>query len=387
MQPRPKIAFVTPGAFPLPSPNSGSVERVVEKLAPLLTPAVQVSIYGRTSRSLPRRSMLNGVSCLRFPAASKQKYITSVGRSLRQLAPDITSVENRPRTVLRLTRFRPHSRIWLQLHSNTFISQKSIPSFILSRCLHQAEKIIVNSEFLREDVARRVPECAHKINVIYPGVETERFISQYSPEGMRKREQLRQTRGWQGRSVVLFMGRLIPIKGVHHLLRMMPALIKEHPSVLLVIVGGAFYGSKRTTPYVRGLHRSGKKLRQHVKFIPYAPYTDVPDWFLGADVAVVPSGAREAFGLVNVEAMSAGLPVVAARSGGMQEIIQHGHTGFLVDPLRIEEEMRHYVLTLLRDDKLRQRMGKHGRERVENCFTWQHSAERWLELLRESGVL
>lgn len=380
---RPRIAFVTPGAFPLPSPNSGSVERVVEKLVPLLTPTIQARIYGRLGGKLPRVGRLGGAECERYAAANKRLYLQHVGRSLIRYNPDVTEVENRPATVLKLKRFRPGSRVWLHLHSSTFIQAKYIKSATLVRSLAAAEKIIVNSEYLRDVVAARVPQISHKLNVVYPGVDTERFMSQYSAEGASRRERLRTSRGWAGRSVILFMGRLINIKGVHHLLRLMPELVRQHPSALLVIVGGAFYGSTRTTPYVRQLHRLGQKLRGNVRFVSYAPYSEVPDWFLAADVAVVPSGNREAFGLVNVEAMSCGLPVVATRAGGIKEIIEHGVTGYLVEPTQVVAEMRNYLLTLLRNDQLRQTMGMKSRERVEQKFTWQHSAASWLDLLND----
>jgi spore coat protein SA len=384
---RPRIAFVTPGAFPLPSPNSSSVERVVEKLVPLLVPAIQARIYGRTSRTLPRKGTLSGAECVRFPAGNKIQYVRRVGREIRRFQPDITEVENRPGTVLKLKRLRPQGRVWLHLHSSTFIGAKAIRPSRLVRSFQAAEKIIVNSEFLREVVAARVPQCAHKLNVVYPGVDTERFCSQFTPEGAIRREQLRNARGWNGRSVILFLGRLIRKKGVHHLLNLMPELVKQHPAALLVIVGGAFYGSARSTGYVRELHRLGRRLRGHVQFVPYVPYSEVPDWFLGADVAVVPSGRSEAFGLVNVEAMACGLPVVATRAGGMKEIIQDGVTGYLVEPGEVEPQMREYLLMLLKNDQLRREMGWRSRERVEQHFTWRHSAERWLKLLAESGPL
>ncbi|MFC4810832.1 glycosyltransferase family 4 protein [Paenibacillus sp. GCM10023250] len=381
---KPRVAFVTPGTFPLPSPGSSSVERVVEKIVPLLVPRIEAHIYGRISRTLGKRGRLGGASVVRFPAASKQRYIASVRRAVGQLRPDLLQVENRPRYVLRLKQAQPNKRIWLNLHSNTFIQERAIPVRTLTQCFGAAERVIVNSEFLREDAAKRVPQYADKLRVVYPGVDVERFPSQYSAEGASRRAELRAKRKWTGRSVVLFMGRLQPIKGVHHLLKLMPQLIQEHPSVLLVIVGGAFYGSKRTTAYVRQLHRLGRKLKNHVVFVPYVPYSEVPSWFLGADVAVVPSGKREAFGLVNVEAMSCGLPVVATRAGGMKEIIVDGTTGFLVDPENVAAEMRQRLLELLRNDPLRRQMGLHSRDRVERYFTWQHSANRWLQLLSET---
>ncbi len=332
---------------------------------------------------LGRRGMLGGAVVERFPARNKRLYLKRVKQALAAYRPDLLQVENRPRYVLRLKRALPNRRIWLNLHSSTFIRERAIPKKLLAASFLNAERIIVNSEYLREDAAARVPNCADKLRVVYPGVDTERFPSQYSAAGARRRAELRTKRGWTGRSVVLFIGRLQAIKGVHHLLKLMPQLIKEHPSVLLVIVGGAFYGSKRTTPYARKLFRMGRAMKGHVKFVPYVPYSEVPDWFLGADVAVVPSGSREAFGLVNVEAMSCGLPVVATRAGGMKEIIRDGVTGYLVNPEQVETEMRARLLELLNDDQLRMEMGLRSRERVEQHFTWQHSADRWLELLQE----
>ncbi|MFB9330256.1 glycosyltransferase family 4 protein [Paenibacillus aurantiacus] len=382
---RPRIAFVTPGAFPLPSPNGGSVERVVEKLVPRLVPTIDATIYGRSGRSLARSGMLNGARCIRYPGADKRKYMAHVQSSLMRLEPDIIEVENRPIYVLRLKKRRPRSRVWLHLHSSTFISGKAITRRHLERSFALAERIIVNSEFLRDDVIRRVPWAACKVSVVYPGVDLARFPSQHTPEGAARRHALRAARGWEGRSVVMFLGRLIPIKGVHHLLRILPRLIEQHPSVLLVIVGGAFYGSSRTTAYTRMLQRLGAKYRNHVKFVPYVPHTEVSDWFIAADIAVVPSANREAFGLVNVEAMSSGLPVVATRAGGMKEIIEDGVTGFLVSPEFVEYELEQRLLELLRSEDLRLFMGLKSRERVENAFTWEHSAQRWLALLRESG--
>ncbi|WP_308635585.1 glycosyltransferase family 4 protein [Paenibacillus silvisoli] len=379
-----KIAFVTPGTFPLPSQSSSSVERVVEKLVPLLVPQVDASIYGRSSRLLGKRGQLGGATVIRYPAHNKRLYLQRVGQSIKVNQPDLLQVENRPHYALKLRRMRPGSKIWLNLHSSTFIRKSAISPDLLARSFRAADRIIVNSEYLKEDVAARVPECAEKLHVVYPGVDTERFPSQYSFAGASRRAELRKARGWAGRSVIVFMGRLLAIKGVHHLLKLMPQLVREHPSALLVIVGGAFYGSKRTTAYVRQLQQMGRKLKGHVQFVPYVPYSEVPSWFLGADVAVVPSGKREAFGLVNVEAMSCGLPVVATRAGGMKEIIEDGVTGYLVDPDHVVEEMRARLLELLRDDQLRLQMGLKSRERVEQHFTWQHSADRWMELFRDA---
>lgn len=381
-----KVAIVTPGSFPIPSSGSSSVERVVEKFAPLLKPYAEPRVYGKLSKRLPRHGQFNGVVCERFPAGNKQRYIQEVALAVKRFSPHIIDVENRPQYVLTMKRMNPGKRVWLYLHSSTFIAPAYISPGKLHKCLQAADKIIVNSEFLRRIVVSKAPEVAAKLRVVYPGVDTVRFPSQYSEEGAAKRESLRQKRGLSGKKVVLFIGRLIPLKGVHHLLNIVPQLAKSHPELVVIIVGSPFYGSHRKTAYARKLERIGRKSPGHVRFVPYVPHSKVPDWMLVADVAVVPSGQREAFGLVNVEAMSCGVPVVATRAGGMKEIIRNGETGYLVNQVHIESELKGRLNLLLSDKQLRQKLGRRSRERVEQTFTWQHTADRWVKLLKESGL-
>lgn len=377
-----KVAFVTPGAFPIPSGNSSSVERVVEKFVPLLRPSVEPRIYGKLGRNLPRRSLVNHVVCERFPTGNKSAYLADVGHALKKFNPQIIQVENRPSSVLKLKRSNPKAKIWLNLHSSTYISPRHISETSLRKSFLLADRIIVNSEFLRTHLVTKVPEARHKIRVVYPGVETKRFPSRYSSEGETARKFHREQKGLVHRKVVIFLGRLIPLKGVHHLLAIVPKLAKVHPDLLVVIVGSPFYGSHRSTQYSRKLMKMGERYKKHIRFVPYVPYSEVPGWFMAADLAVMPSGKREAFGLVNVEAMATGLPVIATRAGGMQEIIKDGETGYLINQKNIKAELTEKLLLLLHNTSLRRQMGQRSRERVEQLFTWEHTAKRWLRIQR-----
>ncbi|THF73349.1 glycosyltransferase family 4 protein [Cohnella fermenti] len=367
-----KVAFVTPGAYPVPSPNGGSVERVVEKLVPLLQPAIEARIFGRGGARLRPLGRLNGVVCERLPMASRGAYMNRVVRRLRAWRPDLIEVENRPKTILRLRREFPRANLWLHLHSNTFLLRPYLnDKRTLLASVRAADRIIVNSRFLREFVVRQAPEAAGKIGIVHPGVEPERFL-------LPHREVGRAQRGWCDRRIVLYMGRLIPLKGVHHLLKALPELVRRVPNVLVVIVGSPFYGSGRMTEYSRKLRRMAKPYAAHVHFQSYVPYDEVPEWYALADVAVVPSVRREAFGLVNVEAMAAGLPVVATRIGGMPEIVQDGNTGFLIDAANAPAELADRLSLLLANEALRAEMGRRGQARVCEQFMWQHSAAGWL---------
>ncbi|PWW07367.1 spore coat protein SA [Paenibacillus cellulosilyticus] len=372
-----KIAYVTPGAYPLPSLTGGSVERVIEHIVPLLTGSVEPRIYGRTAAGLPRKGVWKGVVCERFAAANKSRYAASVSRAMTTFKPDIIEVENRPHLLIRLSRQHPYARMWLNLHSSTFIQPRHISNFQLRQSFRLAETIIVNSDYLRSIVAAQAPEAASKIVVVHLGTDMHRFPSVQSSEGGARRNRLRRAYGWTDRKVILYLGRLIPLKGVHHLIELMPKLLKRHPNAMLVIVGSPQYGSKRTSVYSRRLKRAAAKLGGSVRFIPYVPYNEVPDWLLGADVLAVPSVRREAFGLVNVEAMAAGIPVVASRIGGISEIVQDGETGLLAEPSSLTADMLTKLDHLLTNDQLRLEMGRRSREKAETYFTWQAAAERY----------
>lgn len=166
-----KVAFVTPGSFPIPSAGSSSVERVVEKMVPWLAADVEPVIYGRSAKGLARIGQVGGVRCVRYPAQDKGAYVRAVSASARRLGPDLIEVENRPGYVLTLGRRHPATRIWLNLHSTSFIGADAIARERLRASFRRAERIIVNSEFLRDEVVRRVPEAAAKVRVVHIGVD------------------------------------------------------------------------------------------------------------------------------------------------------------------------------------------------------------------------
>ncbi len=380
-----KAAFVTPGAFPVPSAMGGSVERVVEKVVPALVPHVDATIYGRKGKRLPARGNLHGAKVERFPAANKSEYFRRVCGRLSRSRPDVIQVENRPLWVPRLKRLFPRSRIWLNLHSTTFINAPYLTPAQRKICLQAADYIQVNSEYLRSYIQMLVPKTADKIRVNHLGVDVSRFYGRSTPEGAAMREEMRSRHGWGNRPIVIYVGRLVPQKGVKHLLAAVPLIRSLVPDALIVIVGSARYGSHRETGHVRRLHKMAARMKGHVHFQPYVSHRDIPGWFAMADAAVVPSVGREAFGLVNLEAMAAELPVVATRAGGMKEIVVDGHTGYLVstEPAAIASELAGKIVFLLENAEVRLEMGIRGRERVLKDFQWRHTADRWLGFQRE----
>lgn len=375
---KPKVALVSPGSFIIPSDRASSVEHVMKELAGQLVHYADCTIYGIRESGLKEVEYRDSVRYLR-PSGRKQ-YRSAVIRSLRREAYDIIQVDNRPRMARAVQRALPRARVWLALHSLTFVMPKRISRRELVDCLSRVEGIIVNSHFVREELSRLAPSAASKIYVIYPGVDTSRFTSRWSEEGSGLRSAALSQMGYENKKIILFVGRLLEIKGVHHLLQAMPQVAAVVPEAVLIIVGGAFYGSRRVTSYVGRLHRMGRSLPQHVLFVPYVPHSSIPEWFRLADVAVVPSPQREAFGLVNVEAMASGVPVIAAEAGGMKEIIVQGETGILIPSDRLTSGIADALIGMLTDQQRIRAMGAAAEVRVKECFTWQRAAVQWMSL-------
>lgn len=381
---RPVVVIVTPGSFAIPSAVSSSVELVVEQVAKRMAQEVQPVVFGKIVKGRALSENIEGVQYVRVPCPSPLGYIRQVARRLAELRPAIIQVENRPRFIRQLRQAYPKARLWLSLHSLTFVSRPHIGEAELRSCLAAADRIVVNSYFLKEQLIRKVPAVRGKVAVNHLGVDSGAFLSRWSEEGEGQRRLKLAELGYTGKKIVLYVGRLIEMKGVHHLLRAMRQIAAQVPDAVLLVVGSAHYCSNKMTPYVRKLHRIGAQMPKHIRFVPFVPHSEIASWFRLADVLVVPSNHKEAFGLVNVEAMASGVPVVATRAGGMKEIIGNGVTGYLIGPSRLDKELAPRIASLLTNEALVRRMGEESVRKVMEQFTWERTAMRWLEMYRRA---
>jgi colanic acid/amylovoran biosynthesis glycosyltransferase len=203
------------------------------------------------------------------------------------------------------------------------------------------------SQFIRRKLLEHgFPE--EKVEVHYTGVDTKMF-----QPASRDRD-----------PVILFVGRLSERKGTEFLIRAAAQVQNEFPETELVVIGD---GDLRG-----GLERQAKESLLRYRFLGMQCHEEVCKWMNRASVFCapsvrMPSGEEEAFGMVYGEAMAMELPVVAFDSGGVSEVVSHGHTGFLAAE-RDWRALAEYLSLLLHDAGLRKRFGVAGRERVIRRF-------------------
>lgn len=378
-----KVAVVTPGTFAIPSEHNSSVEKVVMNVCTRLHEHVDFLLISKKTISLPVLEKRNGIQHYRPRAATRRQYMHKLMNRIRRFHPDIIQVENRPRIASFIKRKFTKHRVWLSLHSTTFMTPPHISLTQLRKCLADVERIIVNSFYLRERLSQLVPSSASKITVNHLGVDPSSFPSRWDDEGERLRSELVKQLGYEGKKTIVFAGRLIPEKGVHHLLHSLPEIIRAHSNAVLIIVGGAAYGKNNITPYVSKLHQIGGTMPAHVLFVPFQSYSNMASWYRLADIVAVPSFKDEAFGLVIVEAMASGACVVATEAGGMKEIIDDGRNGVLIPLNELEKQLGSVVIRLLDDPDVCRQLGEQGAAHIRDRFTWKHTADRWLTMYNQ----
>lgn len=115
-----------------------------------------------------------------------------------------------------------------------------------------------------------------------------------------------------------------------------------------------------------------------VKFIHWVDYYQLPQTYSSMDICVIPSQWEEPFGLVALEAMSCGLPVIASNVGGFRNTIKHGETGFLFDP-KDTNGLTNLLELLLDNPQLATELGTNAQQYVRKNFAWEHVVKTYVE--------
>jgi len=222
---------------------------------------------------------------------------------------------------------------------------------------------IAVSEAARDAVYRYFPS---DYAIIPNGIDYERFHQPAEPLPAYD----------DGRPTILFLGRLEERKGFQYMLEAFARVRLVVPDARL-LVAGAFTREDRE-PFVRQARREGIR---GVHFIGYVSEEDKPRYFRSCDVFCAPSIGFESFGIVLLEAMAAGRPIVASNIPGYRSVLSHGREGLLVEP-GDSEALAQALVRLLRDPELRAQMAQQG-EQTARKFAWEKVAALVLEVYQQ----
>jgi glycosyltransferase involved in cell wall biosynthesis len=192
-----------------------------------------------------------------------------------------------------------------------------------------------------------------RIRTIHRGVDTEIFYPNTEESNIRAELGIRPED-----FLILFVGRLIRMKGLEYLLSALKDLIHEHKNLKLIILGDGEARSK--------YENSAKSMKDYVKFV--GRRSDVYRFMCTADVVVLPSLCEGCPNVV-LEAMACGTPVIATRVGAVPDIIENGKSGIIVEQKNITE-LKTALLKLIKDQNFAKTIGFNGRKRIEKEFTW-----------------
>ncbi|USN53811.1 MAG: glycosyltransferase family 4 protein [Candidatus Nomurabacteria bacterium] len=219
---------------------------------------------------------------------------------------------------------------------------------------------IAVSQAAKDFISHHFPD---DYEIIPNGVDVQRFSPQVKPFPWYNPEKF----------TILFVGRMDPRKGLKYLLRAFTMIASEFPQAEVVVVGNGILRRY----YETFLEPS---LKDRVRFEGFVSAADLPRYYASSDVYVSPATGNESFGIVLLEGMASGKPVIASDIDGYRDVIRHGQDGILVpksDPAALAQALR----TLARDPQERAKYQQAGRQRAEE-FSWESITDRLEEVYR-----
>lgn len=424
-----KIAFVNQPIDTILPPYQTSVGACSYGLACSLARSCDVTVYGLKDRHETSGQLLqNGVNFRFLPTTlsdrllykGQARYTSLSGfaspvstsrwfypRFGRQVAMELQSgnydvihVQHLSQYVPVIRSFNPKTKIVLHLHAAWF-SQSNPASF--EPRLDSVDLLTTVSDYVTRKTRHDLPTVADRCETMYNGIDANEFHFEKDYRALRRRSEKR----------ILYAGAVSPHKGIHVLLDAFQIVAKHYARVKVDIIGPignyplqetfdthdketirsiapfyrrtsrfsfrSFAASKTYLSYLK--EKLTEELGDKVSFGGMIRRADLVARYYDADIFVFPPVWDEGFGIPPVEAMAAGTPVVASRSGAIVETVAHGKTGRLVDK-NDAEGLAQSLLKLLQDDDLREDMGRAGRRRALEYFTWDRIAHATLSRYR-----
>jgi glycogen(starch) synthase len=246
---------------------------------------------------------------------------------------------------------------------------------VLDRCddqeasLAAADRVIALTHCESELLSHYYPWIQNDVRVIGNGIDDSKILNSSKIYDNKDRV------------LVLYSGRLVDRKGIPELLACIPIVLAQAPETRFVFAGGPAHCSAAdverhwVTPEL-------DPFRKQIHFTGWLSPSELAKWYRNVDVLVVPS-RYEPFGMVVLEGMLHGLPIIAADVGGPREILDHERTGLLFPPKNVEA-LAKALLRLIGSPALRKRMGTAAGQEVRQKWLWRYSVRKMQDVYLEA---
>ena len=384
-----RVAFISFHACPLASPGegkSGGMNVYARQLALALgNTGVHVDIFtrGHTEAESKITEIASGVRVIHLPGGPAETAVDGLFPHLPEFSQALLEFQRETG----LTYQAVHSHYWLsgwvgqqmaiewrvphiltfhtlsliKMQSRAGESEPATRQQVEQELMASADHIVAFSPHERDAMVRLYQADATRIGLIPCGVD----LSLFRP---LDQQEVREKLGLNGEKVLLYVGRIEPLKGLELLLHTAAQLQTFEQIRVLVVGGGA--GRDQEIDRLREMAKS-LNVNEVFDFIGRVDQQDLPLYYNAADVCVVPS-FYESFGLAALESMACGTPVVATRAGGLSTIIQHGRTGYL-KAWRCPEAFASSLEMIISSRNLQHSMGLAARRRAEG-LSWDNVA-------------
>ena len=370
-----KIAMLVPYFFP----HFGGTEKYVKDLSmELVSRGHDVTIISNNvpkEAGAPKEEVMGGIKIKRLDAMNFVYLPVSFQFNLKMLGGfDIVHTHCPPFGFTRAVRNRLSIPHVVTYHCDTTVSEKFLgvrmPRFIIravealtnmyARMILPRVDAIINTT---ESYASTSPVMKDFPHYAVPiGIHFELFDESRKKQGISE--------ATRDRKQVLFLGRLAANKGIDYLVHAIPLVLKEVPDAKFVICGEG----EEKAHVEEYIDKVG--VRSHIKFLGKVNLDQMAELYSNSAMFVFPSINRlEAFGIVQLESMSCYTPVVASNIPGVNNVMDPGVSGLLVEP-RDVEGLAAAIIKILKDPEMASKMGKRGRELVETKYNWRSIGDK-----------
>lgn len=336
-----KIAIITSGILPVPAVQGGAVENLIDfyldynerkKLHDITIYSVynkQVKLHPSLRSKINHYKYINTDSLLyklqRRLFSSKKRgiynyhiefFLEKVCKIITKQQYDAIILENRPGYALEL-----HKRISTPLIAHIHLDMLNDNKY--EYVFNNIRGIITVSNYLYSKASLQIKQ---KCTTVHNGID----LTMFRKPNITERNEERGNMGFEEKDIVLvYSGRISPIKGVKELIESVCKL--EDKRIKLLVIGGSFYGNQSSEDeYMQSVIKTSIPIKDQIVFTGFRPYPEIPHFLSICDIAVIPSLCDDAFPTTILEAMAVGLPIIATNRGGIPEQVDE-ENAILID--------------------------------------------------------